>query len=169
MKVTPRKLLLAVILLAIVGVVGYQVGIRWMIGYKIQHGRFLAWCQTLSVSDVEFITFSDPWKRELFPENYVLSEEEEARLVGILNDLDTEDLNIVDTTFRTNSVFTICIAVEEGKLLLQHQSEGEDLFRFTPPTEDFDDHFVGNFNQLVVTSPELMDFVMETVAKSDAA
>lgn len=169
MKVTPRKLLLAVILLAIVGVVGYQVGIRWMIGYKIQHGRFLSWCQTLSVSDVEFITFSDPWKRELFPENYVLSEEEEARLVDILNDLDTEDLNIVDTTFRTNSVFTICIAVEEGKLLLQHQSEGEDLFRFTPPTEDFDDHFVGDFNQLVVTSPELMDFVMETAAKSDAA
>ena len=143
MKVTPRKVLLAAIILILAGVVGYQVGVRLMIGYKIQHSHFLAWCQTLSSSDVEFITFSDPSNRELFSENYVLSEEEEARLVGILNDLDTEDLNIVDTTFRTNPVFTICIAVEEGKLLLQHQSEGEDLFRFTPPIEDFDDHFVG--------------------------
>lgn len=169
MKVTPRKVLLAAIILILAGVVGYQVGVRLMIGYKLQHSHFLAWCQTLSASDVEFITFSDPSNRELFSENYVLSEEEEARLVGILNDLDTEDLNIVDTVFRTNPVFTICIAVEEGKLLLQHQSEGEDLFRFTPPIEDFDDHFVGRFNQLVVTSPELMDFVMEAVAKSDAA
>lgn len=41
--------------------------------------------------------------------------------------------------------------------------------KVTPPTDEFDDHFVGRFNQLVVTSPELMDFVMKAVAKSDAA
>ena len=63
MKVTPRKVLIAAIILVIVGVVGYQVGVRWMIGYKIQHSRFLAWCQTLSVSDLEFATFSDPSNR----------------------------------------------------------------------------------------------------------
>lgn len=169
MKVTPRKVLIAAIILVIVGVVGYQVGVRWMIGYKIQHSRFLAWCQTLSVSDLEFITFSDPWQRELFSEEYVLSEEEETRMVDILNGLGTEDLNIVDTTFRTSPVFVVCVATEEGKFLLSRQGEAEDCFSFTPPTDGFDDHFVGRFNQLVVTSPELMDFVMETVAKSDAA
>lgn len=169
MKVTPRKVLLSAIILVIVGVVGYQVGVRLMIDYKIQHSRFLTWCQTLSVSDLEFATFSDPWQRELFPENYVLSEEEEARLVDILNDLDTENLNIVDTTFRSSPVFVVCVATEEGKFLLSRQGEAEGCFSFTPPTEGFDDHFVGRFNQLVVTSPELMDFVMEVVAKSDAA
>lgn len=169
MKVTPRKVLIAAIILVIVGVVGYQVGVRWMIGYKIQHSRFLTWCQTLSVSDLEFATFSDPWQRELFPEEYVLSEEEAARLVDILNDLGTEELNIVDTTFRTSPVFVVCVATEEGKFLLSRQGEAEDCFSFTPPTDGFDDHSVGRFNQLVVTSPELMDFVMEAVAKSDAA
>ena len=169
MKVTPRNVLFAAIILVIVGVVGYQVGGRLMIDYKIQHSRFLAWCQSLSVSDLEFATFSDPWQRELFPENYVLSEEEEARLVDILNGLDTENLNIVDTTFRTSPVFVVCAATEEGKFLLSRQGEAEGYFSFTPPTEGFDDHFVGRFNQLVVTSPELMDFVMEVVAKSDAA
>ena len=164
MNVTPRKVLLAAIILVIAGVVGYQVGVRWMIGYKIQHSRFLTWCQTLSVSDLEFATFSDPWQRELFPQDYALSEAEEARLVDILNDLGTEDLNIVDTTFRTSPVFVVCVATEEGKFLLSRQGETEVSFSFTPPTEGFDDHSVGRFNQLVVTSPELAEFALETAA-----
>ena len=41
-----KRLLCAALILALVLVVGYQVVVRLMIGYKIEHSRFLNWCQT---------------------------------------------------------------------------------------------------------------------------
>lgn len=166
-----KRLLGAAIVLVLVLVVGYQVVVRLMIDYKIEHSRFLNWSQTLSVSDLEFATFSDPWQQEMFPfpENYILSEEEESRLVGMLNRMDTDNLSIEDMTFQTSPVFTVCVATEEGKFLLSRQTEAEDIFYFTQPTEGYDDHSVGRYNQLIVTCPELVDFVLEAAAKSDSA
>lgn len=164
-----KRLLGAAIVLVLVLVVGYQVVVRLMINHKIENSRFLTWCQTLSVSDLEFATFSDPWQREIFPEDYILSDEEEAQLVDILNQLDTGNLSIEDMTFQTSPVFTVCVATEEGKFLLSRQTEAEDIFYFTQPTEGYDDHSVGRYNQLIVTCPELVDFVLEAAAKSDSA
>lgn len=166
-----KRLLCAALVLALVLVVGYQVVVRLMIGYKIEHSRFLNWCQTLSVSDLEFATFSDPWQQEMFPfpENYILSQDEEARLVGILNQMDTDNLSIEDTIFRTSPVFTVCVATKEGKFLFQRQSEAEDILYCTQPSEEYDDYSVGQYNKLIVTCPELVDFVLEAAAQSAAS
>lgn len=166
-----KRLLCAALVLVLVLVVGYQVVVRLMIGYKIEHSRFLNWCQTLSVSDLEFATFSDPWQQEMFPfpENYILSQDEEARLVGILNQMDTDNLSIEDTRFQTNPLFTVCVATEEGKFLLRCRAEGEGLFDFVQPTSGYDNYSVGRFNQLIVICPELVDFVLEAAAQSAAS
>lgn len=164
-----KRLLGAAIVLVLVLVVGYQVVVRLMIDYKIEHSRFLNWSQTLSVSDLEFATFSDPWQQEMFPENYILSEEEESRLVGMLNRMDTDNLSIEDIRFQTNPLFTVCVATEEGKFLLLCRDSEAGLFDFVPPTSGYDNVTVGRFNQLIVTYPELVDFVLEAAAKSDSA
>lgn len=164
-----KRLLGAAIVLVLVLVVGYQVVVRLMINHKIENSRFLTWCQTLSVSDLEFATFSDPWQQEMFPENYILSEEEESRLVGMLNQIDTDNLSIEDIRFQTNPLFTVCVATEEGKFLFRCQDKEAGLFDFVPPTSGYDNVTVGRFNQLIVTYPELVDFVLEAAAKSDSA
>lgn len=164
-----KRLLGAAIALVLVLVVGYQVVVRLMIDYKIEHSRLLNWSQTLSVSDLEFATFSDPWQREMFPENYILSEEEKARLVGILNRMDTDTLSIEDIRFQTNPLFTVCVATEEGKFLLRCRDKEAGLFDFVQPTPGYDNHTVGRFNQLIVTCPELVDFVLEAETKLDSA
>lgn len=163
-----KKLLLAAAAVVLVLAAGYPTVIRLMINYKLEHSWFLTWCQTLSVSDLEFVTFSDPAQRELFPQNYILSDDEEARLVALLNQIDRDRVSVEDAIFRTSPVFTVCVATEEGKFLFQRQSEGEDILYCTQPTEEYDDYSVGRFNKLILTCPELVDFVLEAAASSDS-
>lgn len=81
-----------------------QAVVSFIIRCKTQNSMFFKWCQTISSTDVEGISLSDPFHHKLFPfpENLVLSEKE---VVEILNSISEEDLDLVSDPVRTSPVF----------------------------------------------------------------
>ena len=157
-----------IIIVVVCLVVGYQAVLCLIISHQIKHSYFLKWCQNLSVSDIEFVVFSDPWQREMFFESYILSASEEEQLVDILNHVNKESLLLVDTPFRTDPAFTVYVNMGQETYLFQRQTEAENIFYVTPSTaEESTLQSVGSYNKLILICPQLVDFALEISVKSE--
>ena len=128
-----------------------------LIDYRIKHSCFSRWYQTISVSDIEYVTFSDLNAREIFPEPYFLSDEEIEQLVNMLRRIDEKDIDLKSVIVRANPVFTICISMGKERYLFNNYEINKDIFLVSTPVDDYS---VGSFNKLFVNCPGLSNFVI---------
>ena len=125
----------------------------------VENSTFLAWCRSVSPSDLEFATLEDSWNRALFEENYVLSEAEEEQLLAILHQVDPDQLELRRDPIRKNPLFSVYVRMkgeERQGYLLSGYGETDPVFLVSPSQEE--GWAVGGYNKLMLESQELLDF-----------
>ena len=163
MKAVKGTLCLLVLLLCGAFVV-QQAVVPFIIRRKTQNSMFFKWCQTISSTDVEGISLSDPFHHKLFPfpENLVLSEKEEKEVVEILNSISEEDLDLVSDPVRTSPVFEIYVMAGGSRYLFDCYDVTDPVFYLTPETPEEAEAFsAGPFKHLTVYAPRLLDFAVQ--------
>ena len=163
MKAVKRGIFLTALLLC-AALLAWWAATPVIIRRSLENSPFFRWCQTISSKNMEGACLSDPSDQKLFPfpENFVLSQEEEAQLAEILSGITLEDLELLRDPVRKPSVFHLYVIAGGRRYLFECYDVTEPVFGLTPETpEEAEALSVGPFRHLTVYAPELLDFAAQ--------